>query len=346
MTLVFSTTIARTAMQAIELTAPSLDAFRHTELPDPRPGHGEVLLRLRAASLNYVDLAIATGKFPGAGFPLVPVADGAGEVVALGEGVDTVALGERVVPHFMPHWHSGPMTAQGVAAMRGLTLPGSLSDYVAVPATSLVALPAHLDFVHGAALPIAATTAWNAIKSASLRPGSVVLILGTGGVSLFALQFAKASGATVIIASSSDDKLERARSLGADHLINYRATPAWDERVHALTGGRGADLVVETVGAATFARSLSAAAMGGVIFTVGFVSGAALSLELFPIIVKALRIVGNSTGSVADLREAMRAIAAHRIVPVIDQVYAREDVGAAYGRLQAGAHFGKLAIAL
>jgi NADPH:quinone reductase-like Zn-dependent oxidoreductase len=194
-------------------------------------------------------------------------------------------------------------------------------------------------------LPIAATTAWNAVRSASLRPGSVVVLLGTGGVSIFTLQFAKASGATVIIASSSEEKLERSHRLGADHLINYRATPAWDEEVLRLTGGRGADLVVETAGGATLSRSLNAAAVGGTVFTVGFVTGTAASIDLLPIIVKALRVVGNNTGSVADLAEAARAIAAHRIVPVVNRVFGMEETSAAYAELSAGGrHFGKLAI--
>ncbi len=333
-------------MKAIQLTAPALDAFRRTELPEPKAARGEVLLRLRAASLNFVDVAIATGNFPGASFPMIPVADGAGEIAALGDGVDGWKVGERVVPHFMPNWLGGAITPHNVAATRGISLPGSLAEYVAVPASSLVALPAHLDFVHGAALPIAATTAWNAVRSAQLRPGAVVLVLGTGGVSIFALQFAKAHGATVILASSSDDKLERARQLGADQLINYRATPAWDEEVLKLTGGRGADLVVETVGGATIARSLNAAAVGGTVFTVGFVTGTATTIDLLPIIVKALRIVGNNTGSVADLAEAARAIAAHRIVPVVDRVFDIEETAAAYTELAAGGrHFGKIAIA-
>ncbi|MFM9436540.1 NADPH:quinone reductase-like Zn-dependent oxidoreductase [Janthinobacterium sp. CG_23.3] len=333
-------------MKAIELTAASLSAFRRTELPEPKAARGEVLVRLRAATLNFLDVAIATGQFPAAGFPMVPVADGAGEIAALGEGVSGWTIGERVIPHFMPNWQGGAITPRNVAALRGVNLPGSLAEYAAVPATSLVALPAHLDFVQGAALPIAATTAWNAVRSAPLRPGAVVLLLGTGGVSIFALQFAKAHGATVILASSSDDKLERARQLGADHLINYRATPAWDEEVLKLTDGRGADLVVETVGAASIARSLNAAAVGGTVFTVGFVTGTAAPIDLLPVIVKALRIVGNNTGSVADLAEAARAIAAHRIVPVIDRIFDIDDAAAAYAELSAGGrHFGKLAIA-
>jgi NADPH:quinone reductase-like Zn-dependent oxidoreductase len=333
-------------MYAIQLVEPSLTAFRRTSLPDPQPGPGDVLIRLRAAALNYIDVAVATGNFPGPTWPLVPVADGAGEIVALGADVTNVALGERVIPHFMPDWLDGPMRPERIAAMRGITLPGSLSEYVAVPAKSIVRLPEHLDFVQGATLPIAATTAWNAVRSASVRPGSTVVILGTGGVSLFALQFAKASGATVILVSSSDAKLERGRALGADHLVNYRATPAWDRVVLETTNGRGADLVVETVGDATFERSLHAAAMGGTVFTVGFLSGATTSVNLFSIIGKALRVVGNSTGSVADLAEAVRAIEANRIVPVASQTFGLDETAAAYQTVASGAHVGKVAIML
>ncbi|KGF78986.1 alcohol dehydrogenase [Massilia sp. JS1662] len=332
-------------MYAIQLVEPSLTAFRRTSLPDPEPAAGEVLIRLRAAALNYIDVAVATGAFPGATLPMVPVADGAGEIVALGADVTDVALGDRVVPHFMPDWLDGPMRPERIAAMRGITRPGSLSEYVAVPASSVVRLPDHLDFAQGATLPIAATTAWNAVRSASVRPGSTVVILGTGGVSLFALQFAKASGATIILVSSSDEKLERGRALGADHLVNYRATPDWDKAVLEITHGRGVDLVVETVGDATFARSLNAAATGGTVFTVGFLSGATTSVNLFSIIGKALRVVGNSTGSVADLAEAVRAIEANRIVPVVDQRFVIGETAAAYAELAAGSrHFGKLVI--
>jgi NADPH:quinone reductase-like Zn-dependent oxidoreductase len=329
-------------MYAIQLVEPSLTAFRRTSLPDPQPGPGEVLIRLRAAALNYIDVAVATGAFPGATLPMVPVADGAGDIVALGADVDGVAVGDRVIPHFMPDWLDGPMRPERIAAMRGITLPGSLSEYLVVPARSVVRLPEHLDFAQGATLPIAATTAWNGVRS--VRPGSTVVILGTGGVSVFALQFAKASGATVILVSSSDEKLERGRALGADHLVNYRATPDWDKAVLATTAGRGADLVVETVGDATFERSLHAAATGGTVFTVGFLSGATTSINLFSIIGKALRVVGNSTGSVADLAEAVRAIEANRIVPVVDRTFGIDEAAAAY-RMQAdGAHVGKVAI--
>jgi NADPH:quinone reductase-like Zn-dependent oxidoreductase len=333
------------SMQAIQLVEPSLTAFHRTTVPDLEPGPGKVLVRLRAAALNYIDVAIAQRRFPGATFPMIPVADGAGEVAAIGPGVDSVRVGARVIPHFMPDWQSGPMTQRGIAAMRGITLPGSLADYVVVPAASVVALPAHLDFNQAATLPIAATTAWNGVRSASTRPGSSVVILGTGGVSLFALQFAKASGASVILVSSSDEKLERGRRLGADHLVNYRATPDWDAAVLDITGGRGADLVVETVGGTNMARSLNAAATNGTVFTVGFIAGSQVSFDMLAVITKALRIVGNSTGSVADLSEAVRAIEVNRIVPVVDRVFGLIETAAAYAELAAGSrHFGKLAI--
>ncbi|MEW6640128.1 MAG: NAD(P)-dependent alcohol dehydrogenase [Pseudomonadota bacterium] len=332
-------------MRAIQLTSASVDAFRPVVLPDPEPAAGEVLVRLRAATLNFVDLAVATGGFPVPAFPLIPVADGAGEVAAIGAGVADFRVGDRVIPHFLPYWQGGPVTPAHVSAMRGVSLPGSLAEYVVVPGESLVRLPSHLDFVQGAALPIAGTAAWNALTSARVRPGSTVVLLGTGGVSLMALQLAKAAGATVIVTSSSDEKLERVRGFGADHTVNYRATPEWDAEVLKLTDGRGADLVLETVGEATFARSLKAAAFGGTVFTIGFVSGATPSTNLLPIIVKELKIVGNNTGSIADLADAMRAIAAHRIVPMIGRTFGMNEARAAYSELAADSRsFGKIAI--
>jgi NADPH:quinone reductase-like Zn-dependent oxidoreductase len=207
-------------------------------------------------------------------------------------------------------------------------------------------MPQHLSFTEAATLPIAATTAWRAVRTGAVRPGSTVLLLGTGGVSLFALQFAKASGARVIITSSSDAKLERAKALGADETINYTTTPDWDARVLELTGGAGVDLVVETGGAQTFARSLNATAEEGTVFVIGFLSGADLQASLFPIIMKMLKVVGSNTGSVADLCEAIRAIETGKLRPVVDRVHDFEDAAGAYATLSRGGHFGKIAIAL
>jgi len=334
-------------MKAIELPAAKLDAFRATTIATPEPQRGEVLIRLRAASLNFIDVAVASGNYHVPGFPLIPVADGAGEIVRIGEGVSTFAVNDRVIVHAKPRWIGGPGRAYETREMRGVTMPGSLAEYVALPANAIVPMPAHLSFEAAATLPIAATTAWNAMRAANIGPGSVVVLLGTGGVSIFALQFAKAAGATVIITSSSDEKLERARALGADHLINYRTTPDWDTAVLELTAGLGADLIVETGGSATFARSINAAAFGGTVFVIGFVTGTQAAVDLLPVIVKALKVCGNNTGSVSDLRGATRAIAAGRIAPVIDKVFSPDQVTEAYTHMAAGGqHFGKLAFSL
>ncbi|WP_442808277.1 zinc-dependent alcohol dehydrogenase family protein [Trinickia soli] len=332
-------------MQAIELTGPSLDSLRAVTLPEPQPGPGEVLVRMRAASLNFVDLAAATGRYPVPRFPVIPVADGAGEVAALGAGVTEFHVGERVIPHSKPLWVGGPARAAISGATRGVVLPGSLAEYVVLPATALVRTPAHLTDAAAATLPIAATTAWRGLRLADVRPGSVVVLIGTGGVSVTALLLAKAAGATVIITSSSDEKLERARALGTDYTINYRSTPAWDEAVLEMTGGNGADLVVETGGTQTFGRSINAAALGGTVFVIGFVTGMTASADLFAIMKKELRVQGVSTGSVADLRDVVRAVAASRIMPVVDKTFGIDETPQAYAYLaQGGQHFGKIVI--
>lgn len=331
-------------MKVIELTAPRLDALRPAEYDTPRPGRGEALVRLRAASLNFLDIAVATGMIP-ISFPLIPVTDGAGEIAELGEGVEGWGVGDRVVPHFMPSWQDGTMTPAVILARRGLTCPGSLAEYVAVPASSLVAVPGHLSFTEAAALPIAATTAWRAVRAAALGPGSTALLLGTGGVSIFALQFAKAHGARVIITSSSDEKLERARDLGADLTINYRSTPDWDVEALRLTEGHGANLVLETGGAETFPRSLNAVAMAGTVFVIGFLSGSRPTIDVLSVIEKGARIQGNNAGPVADLAAAAAAIAAHRLTPIVDQTFAMDEAADAYAHLAAGGkHFGKIAL--
>ena len=332
-------------MNVIELAGPSLDALRPASRDVPRPGSGEVLVRLRAASLNFLDVAVATGVYPGPTFPMVPVADGAGEIAELGDGVEQWAVGDRVMPHFLPDWRDGSPTPSALAARRGVTRPGSLAEYVAVPAASLVAIPDHLSFVQAATLPVAATTAWRAVRSAAIGPHSTVLLLGTGGVSIFALQFAKAHGAKVIVTSSSDEKLARARTLGADDTINYRQTPDWAAETLRLTAGRGVDLVLETGGAETFAQSVGAAAMGGTVFVIGFLTGTQPTFDVVPVMERQIRIQGNHTGPVAALRAAAAAMAAHKLMPVVDRVFEMGDAAAAYARLAGGeGHFGKIAL--
>jgi NADPH:quinone reductase-like Zn-dependent oxidoreductase len=334
-------------MHAIHLTAPSLDAFRPVTLPDPEPGRGEVLLRMRAASLNFIDVAVATGRYPGARFPLVPIADGAGEVVAVGDGVDTLAPGDRVAVHPKALWAAGRPSQRTGRAMRGVNLPGAARELAVAAADTVVKLPPHLSWEQGAALPVTATTAWNALVAADIGPGSTVAVLGTGGASVFAIQLAKARGARVVATSSSAAKLARARAIGADHGIDYRATPDWDRAVLEWSDGRGVDLVLETAGAQTIARSLDAVRHGGTVFTIGFVSGSQAPVDLMRIIEKSIRVQGNNTGSAQDLADAVAAIAAHRIEPVVDRTYALDQLPEALAALaEGGSHFGKLAVTL
>lgn len=333
-------------MRAIQLTAPSIDALNLTELPCPQPGYGEVLIRQHAVSLNYLDLALATGQFGDIAKLIIPGADSAGEIVKTGAGVSGWQVGQRVVPGMMYRWHAGAIRAEHHHALRGVTNHGGLAEYAVVPADSLVAIPDFLSWQQAATLPIAATTAWNAITRGKVQPGSTVLLLGTGGVSLFALQYAKAAGAHVIMLSSSNEKLARVKALGADEGINYREEPEWDKRVLALTQGHGADLVLESVGAATFAKSIAAAAYNATIFVIGFVGGAELTVPVLPIMQKMLNIIGNNTGSTADLRAAVRAVETAGIAPEIDRVFALDKTQEAYRYLQSAGHVGKVVIDL
>lgn len=334
-------------MRAMHLVSPSFTALETVSRADPAPARGEALIRMRAASLNFIDIAVASGTYPGASYPIVPLADGAGEVVAVGDEVDTFAPGDRVVVHPKALWPAGPPTARATGMMRGVTMPGSARELAAVSADTLVKVPAHLTWEQAAALPIAATTAWNALRAADIGPGRSIAVLGTGGVAVLALQLAKARGARVFMTSASDEKLERARKLGADELINYRRTPAWDREILERTNGQGVDLVIETAGADTFARSLCAVRHGGSVFAIGFLTGTAVSVELMQIIVKSLRVLGNNTGSALDLAAAVAAIEAARIEPVVDRSYALAELPQAYAALaRGGGHFGKLAVKL
>jgi NADPH:quinone reductase-like Zn-dependent oxidoreductase len=333
-------------MHAISLKGPSVDHLTRVELPDPAPpGHGQVLARVRAASLNFLDLAVALGQYPGLNFPLVPVADGAGEIIAVGDGVADLAAGDRVALHPKAIWFAGRGSTERAGVTRGVTRNGSLIEIATVDANSVVKLADHLSWDAGATLPIAATTAWNALACADVGPGSTVALLGTGGVSILALQLAKARGARVVVTSSSDAKLVLAKKFGADETINYRASPNWDTHILEMTSGLGADLVLDTVGTATFPQSLAAARYGGVVFTIGFVTGTRLQLDLMPIIVKALRVQGNNTGSAEDLGKAMQAIKAARIEPAIAKTFGVGEVAEAY-RAQSNGPVGKLAIHL
>lgn len=331
-------------MRAVLLKSPNIAKAEIITLSEPKIGKGEVLLRVEAASLNYLDIAVSKGDFGASQFPLIPVADGAGEIIDKADDVEDFNIGDRVVPHFMPDWQYGPIHPKRIERLRGVSMTGSLVEYIAVPANSLVKIPSIFNYQEAATLPIAATTAWNAICEANVRPGSIVVLQGTGGVSMYALAFAKAAGAKVIILSSSDEKLERAKKLGADELINYRETPAWGERINNLTNGVGADLIIEGGGSETFSQSINAAKFEGTIFVIGFLSGFKVSIDVLPIFYKKLRIIGNNTGSRSDLEDAVRAIDTNGIKPIIDRTFDFEDYREAYQVLGNGKHFGKLVI--
>lgn len=332
-------------MRAIQLSGPDLASLQYVDLPDPTsPGRRQVLLRMRAASFNFIDIAMARGIYPGAVYPNIPIADGAGEVVEVGEGVTDLKVGDRVAVHPKAVWFGGRTTFERANTMRGVTEPGALEEFKLVDSAAVVKAPEHLDWAEIATLPIVFTTAWNGLVAGNIGAGSTIVVLGTGGTSLAALQLGKAQGARVIVTSSSDERLEQARQLGADLGINYRSTPDWQQPVLDFTDGVGADMVVETAGTETFGRSLQAIRQGGTVFTVGFLSGGKAEADLMSIIVRALRVIGENTGSSDDLRQAMRAIASAGIRPVLGPSFGLADLKEAYGVFGAGGQFGKTTI--
>ncbi|MEK6256987.1 MAG: NAD(P)-dependent alcohol dehydrogenase [Planctomycetota bacterium] len=335
-------------MKAYELQATgSLDGLRLVDRPQPQPGHGQIVVRVRAASLNYRDLIVMLGAYGKVSLPLVPLSDGAGEVVAVGEGVTRWQPGDRVAGTFFPDWLAGPVSAESTkAALGGGSSGGMLAEFVALAEHGAVRVPEHLTFEEAATLPCAALTAWNAlVEQGRVKAGETVLLLGTGGVSIFGLQIAKLHGARTIITSSSDEKLARATSLGADATINYRTTPDWEKRVLELTGGLGADHVLEVGGAGTFAKSLRTTRVGGHVALIGVLAGVASELRVTDILMKSLRVNGIYVGSRAMFESLNRAAAQHHLKPVIDRVFPFADARAAYEHLQSGKHFGKVVIA-
>ncbi len=275
-----------------ELVGP--DGLKLEELPGPTPGPGQVLIRLRAVSLNFRDLMVVKGAYnPKLRLPIVPVSDGAGEVVATGAGATRFKPGQRVVACFMPGWLEGPPDEEkGRSALGGGGL-GLLAEEAVLPEEGLLPIPAHLDFDEAATLPCAAVTAWNALfECGGVKPGDTVLTQGTGGVSLFALQLARLAGARVIAMSGSDEKLQRAIELGASDGINYKATVDWDKRVRELTGGKGVDHIVEVGGAGTLPRSLRAVRVGGTIALIGVLSGVG-DVNPVPILMKSIQRAGD-----------------------------------------------------
>jgi NADPH:quinone reductase-like Zn-dependent oxidoreductase len=334
-------------MKAFEIRKTfGLDALTPTERSDPSPGPGHVLLHIRAASLNYRDLLTVQGLYnPKQPLPLIPLSDGVGEVVRLGEGVTRVKEGDRVAGIFAQKWLAGEPTRQKLLATLGGPLDGMLADHIVLHEEGLVPVPAHLSDEEAATLPCAAVTAWSAlVTQGGLKAGDTLLVLGTGGVSLFALQFARLLGARVIATSSSDEKLARARGLGASDLINYKATPDWEKKVKELTGGVGADHVLEVGGSGTLPRSLRAVRVGGHISLIGNLTGLTADLNLAPILMQNVRVQGVMVGSRETFETMNRAIALHKLRPVLDRVFPFAEARAAFEHLAGQGHFGKVGI--
>jgi NADPH:quinone reductase-like Zn-dependent oxidoreductase len=335
-------------MRAYQLPqATGIDALVKVDLPQPKPAYRQVLVKVAACSLNFRDLAIVIGRYR---MPtksnVVPLSDGAGEVIEVGPGVTRVKAGDRVAGNFFQRWPGGLSGADTQASALGGSIDGMLSDYVVLEEDGVVKLPAHLSYQEGACLPCAGVTAWNAlVEHGRLIAGQTVLVQGTGGVSIFALQFSRLMGADVIATSSSDAKLERAKKMGASHGVNYKTTPDWDKAAVELTGGVGVDQVVEVGGAGTIAKSLGALRVGGKISMIGVLSGAA---DLNPMLImgKRANVQGISVGSTQMFEAMNRAIAVGKMKPVIDKVFSFDETPAAFRHLQSAQHFGKVVIAL
>jgi len=325
----------------------SMDNLTLTERPEPEPGPGQVLLRMKAASLNYRDLLVPQrgyGKLTGT-LPLIPISDGVGEVVAMGEGVRRVVIGDRVCPLMIQSWISGPPTMQRISSTLGGPLDGVMAEYMVLNEQGIVRVPDHLNDEEAATLPCAALTAWSAIVTdGHIKAGDWVLAQGTGGVSLFALQFAKLHGARVIVTSSSDEKLQRAIELGADEGINYLSTPEWGKAVKRMAGGDGIDLIVEVGGQKTLPQSLRAIRAGGTISLIGVLSGINMDVSLGPIVTRKVRLQGISVGNRDGMEAMMRAISQHALEPVIDRTFSFVALKEALDYLGRSVHFGKICI--
>ena len=332
-------------MKAFEIIGPGgIDSLTLNERSDPQVGPGDVLVQVRANSINFRDLSIVSDPGPrGISYPRIPNSDGAGEVVAVGDGVKEWAVGDRVAGTFFRDWTDGGITEAVMASALGGALDGVLAEQVVFPEHGLVRIPGHMTYEDAATLPCAALTAWRAlIEEGGLKAGESVLLLGTGGVSIFALQIAKMHGAVVTVTSSSDEKLDRVSAMGADHLVNYRKTPEWHEAVRQANGGKGVDHIVEVGGAGTLARSVEAARVGGHIALIGILSSD--RVDPTPLMRKSIRLNGIYVGSRRVFNDMNRAFEQAKLKPVIDKTFPFEDAQDAYRHMQAANHFGKIIV--
>ncbi|MGI8604574.1 MAG: zinc-dependent alcohol dehydrogenase family protein [Verrucomicrobiales bacterium] len=325
----------------------SFDGLAPVESEDPMPGPRQILVRVRAVSLNYRDLTALRTQRPGNLSPLIPCSDAAGVVIAVGAEVTRFRPDDRVAGCFFQAWPAGSITRGVMKTALGGPVHGVLSERALFAEDAAVPLPPHLSFQEAATLPCAGLTAWHAlVEKGCLRAGTSVLLLGTGGVSIFALQFAKLHGARVIITSSNDEKLARAQKLGADVTINYRTTPDWEKTVWELTGNEGVDHVIEVGGAGTLARSLAAVRFGGRISLIGVLTGFEGHINPWPIVARSVTAQGIYVGSTEMFDRMNAAIAATRLRPVIDRIFAFADSREAFAQLESGNHFGKIVIAI
>jgi len=324
-----------------------MDNLRISTRPEPRPGAGEVLLRVKASSLNYRDLLVPNrgyGSFTG-NLPLIPLSDGVGEVIEIGAGVTRVKPGERVLPCFQQGWIAGEPSLERLTRTLGGPVDGTMAELMCLSQEGVVRAPAYLSDLEAATLPCAALTAWSALVTHdSLGPGSKVLVEGTGGVALFAVQIAKLLGAHVTVISSSDDKIARARSLGADAAINYMKTPEWAKATREITGGSGYDHIVELGGEKTLPQALRCIRPGGTLSMIGVVTGGTMSAQLGLVVTRQVRLQGITVGHRDGFESMLRAFEQHRVKPVIDRVFAFEELKEAMAYLKSAAHFGKVCI--
>jgi NADPH:quinone reductase-like Zn-dependent oxidoreductase len=324
----------------------AIDALTFDEVPVPKPGPLQVLIAIKAVSLNYRDFLVVTGKYsPNLPKPMTICSDGAGEVIAVGNGVTRFKVGDRVAGTFFQNWSKGDFDREVSKSALGGAIDGVLTTIQVFEQYGLVQLPSHLSYEEGATLPCAAVTAWQAmVPTAHLKRGDTVLVLGTGGVSIFGLQFAKMHGARVILTSSSDEKLLRAKALGADQTINYKTTPEWSKEVLRLTEGRGVDVVLEVGGAGTLAQSLHAVRAGGQVSLIGVLTGLKEPLSIGPILHSNIRVQGIYVGSPSMFEDMNRAITANRLKPVIDRVFSFHESKEALHYMASAQHFGKIVI--
>jgi NADPH:quinone reductase-like Zn-dependent oxidoreductase len=332
--------------QLVSLDGPS--GLRFVEKHSPAVGPRQIKMRVHAASLNYRDLMVVSGAYnPKQKLPLVPLSDAAGEILEVGDDAAPWKVGQRVATCFFDNWVAGTMTPAAQKTARGGAIDGVLAEEIVVNTTGLVAVPDHLSWEEAACLPCAGLTAWHAVvEVGQTKPGDTVLLLGTGGVSLFALQFAKLAGARVIITSSSDEKLEHARRLGADETINYKSHPDWEKQVRKHTDDRGVDLVVEVGGPGTLAKSMQACRVNGTIALIGVLSDPQSAVNPIPVLMNAIRLQGIYVGNRMMFEDMNRAVAHAELQPVVDRVFGFEEVPEAMQYQASGSHFGKVAIAV